>query len=46
VKLVLSVVFTIALVVKEAVILGGFNQICGGSFPNHFLVVWHKGHGI
>jgi hypothetical protein len=36
VKPVLSVAFTIAFVVKEAIILGGFSQIGGRSFPNHF----------
>jgi hypothetical protein len=30
---VLGVVFTIALVVKEAIILGGFNYIGGRPFP-------------
>jgi hypothetical protein len=32
--LVLGVVFTIGLVVKEAIILGGFNQVEGRPFPN------------
>jgi hypothetical protein len=31
-----SVVFTLALVVKQAIILGGFSQIGIGSFPNPF----------
>jgi hypothetical protein len=33
---VLGVAFTIALVVKEAIILNGFGQIVKGPFPNLF----------
>jgi hypothetical protein len=33
---VLGVVFTNALVLKEAIILEGFSQICEGSFLNPF----------
>jgi hypothetical protein len=39
-----SVVFTIALVVKEAIILGDLNQIGKRSFFNPFLVVQREGH--
>jgi hypothetical protein len=33
---VLGVAFTIAFPVKEAIILGGFNQVGRGPFPNLF----------
>jgi hypothetical protein len=42
--LVLGVVFTIVVVVEEAIILRGFSQIGKGSFPSPFMVVCHEGH--
>jgi hypothetical protein len=35
--LVLGVVFTIVLMLKEIIILQGFSQVGGGPFPNPFL---------
>jgi hypothetical protein len=34
--LISSAILTIALMVKEVIILGGFNQINGGAFPSFF----------
>jgi hypothetical protein len=34
--LILGSIFTIVFVVKKAIILRGFNQVGGGSFPNPF----------